>query len=735
MERERGQVESGVRPALVEVRPLPSRLRPPRPHVELVVREALVERLRRTSAPLVCVSAPAGYGKTTLLSQWVERDGRPFAWLQLAGLHNDPVAFLAHVATSLATVAPVDLGLLDAQQGPETPLDQVILTELSRALETAAPFVLVLDDAHLVENTACWAGVELLRRDLPDGAVLAIASRAESRLPLARLRAGGEVLELRLEDLQLSAAEAQALLAAQGCELQPVELRELLDATEGWAAGVYLAVLAADGCPTRRLLSGLHGDRREIAGYLTAEVLDRQTAALQEFLVSTSVLDQLCSPLCREVTARTDAGELLGRLTRENLFVTALDDRGEWYRYHHLFRDLLLAELRRRAPDTERKLHRRAYAWYADGRDGERAVRHALAAGEAAGCTLLAARTIDQILCSGQTERARRLLLEFSDEQIKADPSLALIATTLSPTGATGRLERLAVFGESMEFGDASTPIGAASLRTWQAFARASRARAGATAMLADAEFAYTGERAVRSAFYPSALFLFIVANYLNGKTRRVQALLVELSRQEPDDQEEADAWLSLRAFLAAERGDWEEAGRLDSLVQTEPRGRIVFLELARTLVLAHRADPGLDAWLATLEAHLREGLGLTEWRLLLAADVLGEVAIGRDDQAAARWVADAEAVLLRWPDAGVLRGRTRRLREALEERRMAEPLTPSERRVLDLLPTQLTSRQIAARLFLTRNTVKSHTAHIYLKLGVTTRTDAVETARRLGLL
>jgi LuxR family transcriptional regulator, maltose regulon positive regulatory protein len=719
----------------VEIRPLPSRLRPPRPHVELVVREALVERLRHTSAPLIVVSAPAGYGKTTLLSQWVEQDERLHAWLQLAGLHDDPVAFLSHLAAALSAVAPVDPGLLELLGAPDAPIDAMILPELCRGLEAAEPFVLVLDDAHLVENQACWAYLELLHRSLPDEARLALASRSEPSLPLARLRASGDVLELRPEDLRLSAPEAAALLAAHGCELQDAELRELLGVTEGWVTGVYLAVLAAGGCPTAELLARLHGDRRAIAEYLTAEVLDRQPADVQEFLVSTSILDQLSPGLCREVTGLPEAGEVLDHITRENLFVTPLDDRDEWFRYHHLFGELLQAQLRRRTPEAERQLHERASGWYAGHGDGERAVLHALAAGDVAGVIDLAARTIDGFECVGQTERARSLLLAFPDAVIMTEPVLALTALMLSTIGPDDRLERLATYAEALEVDDTPSPIGGTSLRTWQALSRALRGKGGVAQMLRDAEFAAANEHGPDVSWTHMALMAQVIACHLSGRTRQVDLLLADLARQHALDDEEHDMMAGLRTLMAAERGDWDEARRLDRQQRLKPKGSML-RELPHTLVLAHDDDPELDAWLALYEVHLREGLGSVEWRMLLSADALAEIALGRGDIAEAeRWTAEAEAILKRWPDAGVLRGRTRRLREALEERRMADPLTTAERRVLDLLPTQLTADQIATRLFLTKNTVKSHMSHIYRKLEVKTRTGAVDAARRLRLL
>ena len=697
-----------------------------------------MERLRRTSAPLVLVNAPAGYGKTTLLMQWVERDGRPFAWLQLAAIHDDPVALLTYLASALKNVVSVDDRLIDVLARPEPPIEEVVLPGLGSAVEAAAPFLLVLDDAHLVGNPACWRYVDLLLGQLPEGGCLALASRGDPPLPLPRLRADGSVAEFCADDLKLTADEARSVLSLHGCEPTTEDLDSLLNATEGWATGIYLALLAGDGCPAEDLLTEVHGDQRTIAGYLVTEVLDHQSSEMLEFLLCTAILDQLSAGLCRDVTGQADAVGLLDRLARDSLFVTPLDDRDAWYRYHHLFGELLRAQLERRAPETVTDLHRRAAAWYEAHGDGERAVRHAVAAGDADAVADLAALTCDVFIQAGQNERAHKLLDAFSDEQIGAHPALAITAGALANYLPDARVQRWAHLAAQLPLDDSPTPVGAASLRSWQAAWRASRARDGVTRMLEDATLACQLETGNPEwAWLMFAQKMRCMALYLTGRVRHAERALEEAALTAAGDPDE-EAWvLGLQSVIAMDQGRRDDAVALDDQARQKPlEYEQLPVILAHALVLAHRDDPGLADYLDKAGRDARESFSPTEWRMILSAVVFAGIALRRDDEATAeRWTAEAEQLLARYPDAGILRGRTKRLRKALEERRMAEPLTDAERRVLDLLPTQLTARQMAARLFLTENTVKSHMSHIYRKLGATTRTGAVDRAQTLGLL
>ena len=727
-------------------RPMGSRLRPPRPFVPLLPREALVASLLSEQRPLVLVAAPAGYGKTTTLAQWVDADPRPAAWLQLDAADDDPVVFLAYLSLALGKVTPLEPVVLELLRQRMPPIDQLIMPALAAAVGEADPFLLVLDDGHLVQNQTCWRLLTTVFEQLPEGAQLCIAARSAPRLPMARLRADGRLAEYDMADLALDRGEMAALLALHQLTLTDAALDELHTATEGWPAGLRLSLLAGAGGHAAAPLPAVHGDQQAIAAFLIEEVLERQPAGVQRFLLRTSILDRLSPDLCRTVAEDDRAGTRLAALARDNLFVVSLDDRGEWYRYHHLFAELLAALQARRAPEELPELHRRAAAWHLSHDDPDRAVRHWLAAGDAARAAWPAFIACFELVDRGQMETARRMMDEFSEEQLGSHTALTFAAAWLYGTvvGDAARGERWCRTACAADVGDAPMPGGQGTWRGYQAGLRAFLAPDGVSGMLADAELGLACELEAGAEAWEARRVLG-VALYLNGRSHRAESCFGEMLREcaDPMCRSYALAFLSL---IAGDEGRGDDAALLDeqALALTPEMGLDIspgmFFALpqllSRVRSLSRRGDAGTEAMIARTAQYLHDMVPQVPWRVLLVAVVLGEVRLARGEGAEAeRWATKAEDVLARYPDAGMLRGRTRRLREALEERRMADPLTAAERRVLDLLPTQLTAGQMAARLFLTENTVKSHLSHIYRKLGVTTRTHAVETARRLGLL
>ena len=712
--------------------PLPSKMRAPRARLDVVHREAVISRLVRSPAPLLLVDAPAGYGKSILLTQWAEAQTLPLAWLQLDTADNDPVVFLTYLALVIGQAAAVPPPALELLQLRAPPIEERIIPELAAAVADAEPFLLVLDDAHLLDDQSCWHFVGVLLDHLPEGAQLAIGTRRRPPLPLARLRAAAGLVELTAADLAMSRSEAKLLLRLHESTVDDAALDRLLELTEGWATGLYLAVLANAGRPAEDWLSYVRGDQREIAGYLTAEVLDGQPAQLQAFLTRTSITDQLSAGLCRTVTGMDDAHTLLSGLAQDNLFVTSLDDHGKWYRYHHLFRELLLAELERREPEVVSRLHRRASAWFREHGDCDLVVAHAVAAGDAASVAELAALQCDRHLQRQQERRAARLVLLFTDEQIRASSPLTLTAGMLARFVSEPRLQAFVGAACSAEVGDEPTPVGATTLRSWQLMLRAALAPGGVTQMLRDATLAWELEGDSWKTFAGQMLTL---AWYLSGQRRRAERLLPSLL---PRADEGERRWvLAMLSLIAADEGRWDEAAAFDAQAQAiSPLVTQLPPLLARVRLLAHRRHPDLAAAIDHADSDLRTTLVGTSWQLLVAHVTFAEACLEADrPDGAARWVAQAEMELRTYPDAGVLTSRAQCVRAALEQRRLTDPLTPAERRILELLPTHLTALQIAARLFVTRNTVKTHTRRLYAKLGVTTRADAVEHALRLGLI
>jgi LuxR family transcriptional regulator, maltose regulon positive regulatory protein len=367
---------------------LETKLHVPRRRGGLVARPRLVERLGVGEPALRLVSAPAGFGKTTLLAQWlatVSAGGRRVAWLSLDKSDNDPVVFWTYVVAALQRAAPgVGGPALTLLQAPQPPMEAVLATLLNELSASSDEVVLVLDDYHLIDAREVQDAMAFWVEHLPPQLQLVIAGRADPALPLARLRGRGQLLELRAAELRFTAQEAAAYLnEAMGLALTAGDVAALEGRTEGWIAALQLAALSLQGRDdVAGFIAGFAGDDRYIVDYLAEEVLARQPEQVQRFLLQTSVLDRLCGPLCDAVTGQDDAKAMLAALERGNLFLVPLDDRRGWYRYHQLFADVLRARLLDEQPDQVPALHARASAWYEQHGQPSAAIRHALAAGE-----------------------------------------------------------------------------------------------------------------------------------------------------------------------------------------------------------------------------------------------------------------------------------------------------------------------------------------------------------------
>jgi LuxR family maltose regulon positive regulatory protein len=334
---------------------------------------------------VVLVSAPAGFGKTTLLAEWLAGDenAKPTAWLSLDRRDSDPAVYWTYVVAAVRKVA-ADVGAdaLRTLQSNPTSLEVVVTSLLNDLAALPDDVVLVLDDYHLVESLDVQQSMLLLLEHLPERVHLVVASRADPPWPLAGLRAGGDLLEIRASDLRFTSEEAAAYLnEAMALDLTTVDVDALESRTEGWIAALQLAALSLRGRDDpAAFIAEFAGDDRFVVDYLVDEVLDRQPDDVRTFLLETSILNRLTAPLCEAVTGRKDAKRTLEALERSNLFLVPLDDRRQWYRYHHLFGDVLRARLLHERADQVAALHRRAASWFdADGERGE-AIRHAMAA-------------------------------------------------------------------------------------------------------------------------------------------------------------------------------------------------------------------------------------------------------------------------------------------------------------------------------------------------------------------
>jgi LuxR family maltose regulon positive regulatory protein len=426
----------------------------PRSRRGLVPRPRLIERLDRgTASKLTLVSAPAGFGKTTLLTEWLAAgtaapaDERLVAWLSLDRGDNDPASFWAYVIAALRTVASgvgeSALALLQAAQPP--PIETVLAVLLNDLGTIAADIVLVLDDYHVIDARDVQGGMAFLLDHLPPGLHVVIASRADPAFPLARWRARRELVEIRVAELRFTPDEAAAYLnEIMGLQLTARDVAALEGRTEGWIAALQLAALSMQGRDdVAGFIAGFAGDDRYVVDYLAEEVLQRQPDRVQAFLLQTSILGRLSGPLCDAVTGQGGGKAMLEALDRGNLFLVPLDDRRRWYRYHHLFADVLHARLLDEQPGQVPDLHRRASAWYEQNGEPPVAIGHALAAEDFGRAADLVELAIPAMRRSRQEGTLRGWLKTLPDEVVRVRPVLGVgLAGALLAVGEMEGVER-----------------------------------------------------------------------------------------------------------------------------------------------------------------------------------------------------------------------------------------------------------------------------------------------------
>jgi LuxR family maltose regulon positive regulatory protein len=726
----------------------------PAPRAGLLARAGLQSLLQSSlQAKLCLVAAPAGSGKTTLLAQWraVAGGGRA-AWVSLNESDNDPTRFWSYLVAALQTVEPrVGTLALEALRGPSVELERVVLPSLVNDLATVgAPLVLVLDDYHAVIDATCHQTLGWFLDHLPPAVHVVLSTRLDPPLPLARMRAQGEVAELRVAELHFTDEEAAELLnGSMGLQLAAEDVARLAERTEGWAAGLVLAGLSLRGRPdSSGFVAAFSGGDRHVADYLVAEVLERQPEELRGFLLRTSVLERLSGPLCDAVLETQGSAELLRELEASNLFVVPLDDRRQWYRYHQLFADFLRLQLGAREPGLVPVLHRRAATWYHAVGQIDEAIHHASAAGDLAEAGALIARHWATHWLGGQRATVARWLDGLPDEAILADPPVALIAAwTRGFRGASGQeTERWLAAAEDEAYGGRA-PDGMSSQAFGAALARATLMfdDVGRSLVAASRALELAGTRPAEFAWAGSALGH---ALYLSGRSAEARPRLENLVSQVPASVQPyaVVTALAVLSLIAADQDGPEAASLARRAVATaeaqgvsfEPLSGIVYLALGRAL--ARQGE------LAEAEVQLGRALELFEVDSMLvhralALLVLASVRHGRGDLPGARTLADqARELVEQSMDPGVLPAVLRQAEEALGSRprrpvQMAAPLTERELAVLRLLPTRLSTREIGRELSVSVNTVRSHIQAIYRKLQVNSRAEAVTKARHLGLL
>jgi len=606
---------------------------------------------------------------------------------------------------------------------------------------------LILDDLEELTQPRGLAVVDFLVEEIPPGSQIVLTTRSGPDLPLTRRRVAGMLLEIRADKLALDAEETRDLAAGGGARLSAASLELIRERTEGWPAGIALALRAASE-PTvgDAVAESLHGTQREIADYLLETVLAIETDAHRTFLLATSVLRRMTAPLCDAVLGTAGSTDVLKELERSNSFLIPLDDERGWYRYHHLFRELLRSELDRRNPGLAAVYLARAAAWHEkDGTDPEEAFRCAHECGDLERAGRIALASAVGFVGRGQIETLRLWLLDCTDEEIGADPQFAIAAAWVCLL--LGEAEKAGRFLLEAERGNLDVPSadGATSLRSSLANVRSALGPAGIHQMLADAEFMFAAETEQKTRWTSAGCRAIGTANVLLGRPDAAIAAFQEaLMLYDSGRPELALArvfCLGYLAFAAVDKGAWPDARK--------------WAQEAKALVVEHRLDETLAAAIACTArattlihdgdsdragrelAYARRVVHLTRGTRWLSADLdlrWGDISLDLGERLVAKEHAvRARAALKGYPDPGALPSRLDELETRID--RAAElHLTPAELRLAPFLRTHLTVNEVAEHLHLSAATVKTHLSRIYAKLDVSTRSEAVEKMDRLGL-
>ena len=426
--------------------PIETKLHAPDVRAEWVERPGLAGYLANAAARLVLVGAPAGFGKTTLVAQWrvSAHEDRPFAWVSLDRADDDPSRLWWYAVGALQRACPEfnGEGILRELRVQSPDITGTVLPLLANELDALpAPVVLVLDDYHVIKERSCHDQVAFLLAHLPPSAQIVLVTRVDPPLPLARMRASGEMVEIRARELRFGLDETAALVrSVSGVRLTDADLADLAERTEGWPAGTYLAALSLRGHPSpHEFVRAFTGDNRFIVDFLADEVLSRQPGDVQQFLLQTSILSRFCAPLCDAITGSANAVEIIDILERENLFLVPLDDNRQWYRYHHLFAQLLRSQLALGEPGAVRILHKRASTWHQLSGSTEEAISHALAADDIAVAVDLITRNWLAYVSVGRAATVRGWMRVLGDDQIAVNPTAATARPGRRRSPATGK--------------------------------------------------------------------------------------------------------------------------------------------------------------------------------------------------------------------------------------------------------------------------------------------------------
>jgi LuxR family maltose regulon positive regulatory protein len=692
----------------------------PRPSPRLIGRPRLNALLDRgLDARLVLLSAPPGFGKTTALSDWLAARPIRSAWISLDEGDNEPVRFLRYLwqaVASLASGSPESAVLGSAPASPTEAAEELAFV-LS---EWGEPSVLVLDDFHVIESAEVKDAVRVLLERLPEKAHLVIATRADPALPLARLRARGELLEVRSDALRFDSEEAGRFFSERmGLDLARPDLDTIVAKTEGWPAVLQLAglSLAGRGDISARV-RGFAASHRFVLDFIAEEVLAHLEPDETEFLLRTSVLERLSGPLCDALTDRSDGQSTLERLERRNMLLTPLDDERRWYRYHPLFADLLRSRLAAAHPDAVAGLHARASAWYERNASLPDAIEHALRGGDMERGRELIARCSAELIHAGEFATLRAWVERLPDPLVRSDLFLTTMhAWALALSGDIEALwPRIAIAEAAIPIAAAAGDPAALTVPAHLAMIRslAARRRADIASAVEEAERALT--------LIPPGLPVERESLVVGD----AQAMLGHALLAAGDLDRAVEAYRAARPLL-------ERAGN-----------RVAVADIARNVARLETRRGRLRAALEICDGVIGGGPGAADAPALAPVYVARAEVLDRLSLPGAEAAAQRALVLARRGGDPVTAREARELLERLRAgagtrretaAKLAEPLTARELEVLRLVAAGRSNREIAAELYLALGTVKAHVHTIGGKLGAANRTEAVARARALRVL
>ena len=729
---------------------VPSASKLHRPKPGLVPRTALVERVRAYAADVVTVTAPAGYGKSTFVAELSGGDPRPTAWVSLTAAEDDPAALLTYIALALDGIEPVDPRGVSVLWSRAPTIGSLTLHQFVAMFAVRRPFMLVLDDVHELTSRDVHDVLTVLVGEMPAGSSVVLAGRTAVPVPFGRIRVRRRLVEVGAADLAFDRDEVDSLFGALGVDVTPADHDVLLERTEGWPVAVYLAALAQRSGRTRvsSVVSGFAGDHRYFVEYLGEELLAALEPDIAAFLMDASCLERLSGDLCDDVLQRTGSALLLEALQDRTSLVIPLDDRNEGYRFHHLMSEFLQAELTRRDPARRAVVHRRASEWCDAHGDADGAVTHAVRSGDLSRAESMIQRWFATTATAGRSHpTSERWVAMFPTHELEQRPLLMVTAAWASfARGEPGRAVQWVTRATSAlpdphpaDVHGYVPPVAVAS-------ARMIIAPLSPAEMMLEATYVY--RHVGLGDGHPLSCLALGAAAFMAGDETEAELRLREGADTTLVRPQVVASCLAHLGMIHIEHGRWDEAATAARRARvllgdaTSFPGSILTLAL-NVLVETHAGrDVEADADRQLCYQHLTGLIDAASWLSVQARVALTRDALIRGDRVrAAALLKEAEAIV------GALRGAVGVGAQLAALKTQMTPardraksfglasLTTAEQRVLRLLPTHLSMGEIADRLYVSRNTVKSHSIAIYRKLGTSSRSGAVAIAVAAGTL